>query len=304
MTIDILYISGLNILCIADLKSQANLIIDQALAPSTKKAYKRSMDLFHMFASSIGKSTKQCLKGKYIELWLAQLSSKGLRHNTIRSHLSAVRYHCTRHDIPHSLNSPRIRLLLKGLERNSATATTSAATMTTKHLKLLIKVSSALQNKKDHYQFIAMLAVAFYGFLRPSEYCITPSNHHLNWNNVQFSKKGKQVRLFLRSFKHSKGKSTIVLHPAKICCPIYWLKRYRSLFTNCHHTPLFDMTAKDFHRVLKNLCDTAKIKTKLTPHSLRHGGASWASKQGWPDARIKAHGRWRSDAYKRYVRAF
>ena len=176
--------------------------------------------------------------------------------------------------------------------------------MTTKHLKLLIKVSSGLQNKKDHYQFIAMLAVAFYGFLRPSEYCITPSNHHLNWNDVQFSKKGKQVRLFLRSFKHSKGKSTIVLHPAKICCPIYWLKRYRSLFANCHHTPLFDMTAKDFHRVLKNLCDTAKIKTKLTPHSLRHGGASWASKQGWPDARIKAHGRWRSDAYKWYVRAF
>ena len=295
---------NIDIVCILDLKSRANLIIDQALAPSTKKAYKRSMDLFQTFSASIGKSTQQCLKGKYIELWIAQLSSKGLHHNTIRSHLSAVKYHCTRYDIPHSLDSPRINLLLKGLAKSSTTTTASAAAVTTNHLKLLTKVSRALHNKKDHYQFIAMLAVAFYGFLRPSEYCITPSNHHLSWNDVQFSKKGKQARLSLRSFKHSKGKSTIVLHPAKICCPIYWLKRYRRLFAKCHRTPLFDITAKNFHGVLKNLCHTAKIKTKLTPHSFRHGGASWASKQGWPDARIKAHGRWRSDAYKRYVRAF
>ena len=262
------------------------------------------MDLFQTFASSIGQNTKKCFKGKYIELWLAQLSSKGLHHNTIRSHLSAVKYHCNRYGISHDLDSPRIHLLLKGLAKSSTKAPTSAPAATTSHLKLLSKVSGILHKKKDHYQFMAMLAVAFYGFLRPSEFCRTPADHHLNWRDVQFSKKGKQARLSLRTFKHSKGKSTILLQPAKICCPVYWLKRYRRLFVKCHRKPLFDMTAKDFHSVLKNLCDVAKIKTNLTPHSFRHGGASWASKQGWPDARIKAHGRWRSDAYKRYVRAF
>lgn len=39
----------------------------------------------------------------------------------------------------------------------------------------------------------------------------------------------------------------------------------------------------------------------LTPHSLRRGGASWASMQGWSDSRIRAYGRWSSNAFKKYV---
>ena len=37
-------------------------------------------------------------------------------------------------------------------------------------------------------------------------------------------------------------------------------------------------------------------------HSFRRGGAFHASERGVQDAVIKAHGRWRSDAYLRYVR--
>ena len=34
---------------------------------------------------------------------------------------------------------------------------------------------------------------------------------------------------------------------------------------------------------------------------LRRGGATWASLQGWSDSRIRAHGRWSSGAFKKYI---
>ena len=261
------------------------------------------MNLFRSFATTIGKTFRQCLKAKVVELWLTQLSSRGLNHTTIRSHLSAIKHHCIRYTIPHDLDSPRIHLLLKGLAKRSSRLPTPTAAVTTNHLTRLAKASKSLLTKKGHYQFMAIMAVAFYGFLRPSEFCTTPADYHLKWDDVQFSRKERKVRLTLRSYKHSKNQSTIVLEPARLCCPIYWLKRYRQMFAKYHCDPLFDISAKEFYTTLRNLCDATRIKSKLTPHSFRHGGASWASKQGWPDARIRAHGRWRSDAYKRYVRA-
>ena len=67
--------------------------------------------------------------------------------------------------------------------------------------------------------------------------------------------------------------------------------------------PLFDVTLQEFRATLEDVRLAASIRTHLTPHCFRHGGATWAANQGWPDARIKAHGRWKSDAYKRYVHA-
>ena len=131
--------------------------------------------------------------------FLILLRSRGSTWTELKSHLSALRHHCIRHNIPHSLHSPRLHLLLKGLARCSTKTPTSAAAVSTKHLRSLARVSKALHSSKDHCQLMAMMAVAFYGFLRPSEYCVTPSAHYLKWNDVQFSNKERFVRLTLRS---------------------------------------------------------------------------------------------------------
>ena len=180
---------------------------------------------------------------------LADTASKGLQHNTIKTHFSASRHHCIRHKIPHTIHSPRLHLLLKGLARCSTKTPVSAAGVSTKHLKSLARVSKVLHNNKDHCQLMAMMTVAFYGFLRPSEYCVTPSANHLNWNDVQFSHKKRYVRLTLRLYKHSKAKSIIQLQSKKICCPIYWLKKYCRMFAVCHSNPLFDMSANRFKAI-------------------------------------------------------
>lgn len=44
------------------------------------------------------------------------------------------------------------------------------------------------------------------------------------------------------------------------------------------------------------------IQSKLTLHSFRRGGATWYSEQGLTDAKLRALGRWKSEAYKCYVK--
>ena len=176
-----------------------------------------------------------------------------------------------------------------------------AATLS--HIIRLIKTAKACYHDKDYREIAAMITLAFFGFFRPSEYCITKANHNLRWKDVQFSRNKGSVKLSLRSYKHSRGQCKVYLSKVKECCPVEHLRKYRETFALSHGEALFNVTAKELVAKLKSLSTYAKIKTHLTPHSFRHGGATWASHQGWPDARIKAHGRWRSDAHKHYVHA-
>ena len=68
--------------------------------------------------------------------------------------------------------------------------------------------------------------------------------------------------------------------------------------------PLFDITTKEFREILEDLRQLAGIKSQITPHCFRVGGATWASKQGWSEARIQLHRRWKSGAHRIYIRSY
>ena len=67
--------------------------------------------------------------------------------------------------------------------------------------------------------------------------------------------------------------------------------------------PLFPVSTTEFAQVLSQCSEQANLKTKLTPHSFRRGGATWFSSNGMTDAKLKAYGRWSSNAYLCYVKA-
>lgn len=152
-----------------------------------------------------------------------------------------------------------------------------------------------------------MISLAFYAFLRPSEYCNTPSDHHLRMGDVKISKNKRYCYLRLRSFKHSTTPAIIGISEAwTTSVPICQsLQRYLDLHTNCSpNDPLFDMPVGKFRNLLTKVCKSLQIKKSITPHCFRHGGASWANKKGWSTARITAHGRWNSCAYNTYLKPY
>ena len=158
------------------------------------------------------------------------------------------------------------------------------------------RVTSGLYQNSWYRQWLLEF---FYWFLRPSECCITSSGHELKTGDINIT--DSQITLTLTTLKHSKGQVMVrinkVAGPAN---PVYRVSKY--LKVCCETVNTF------FHASYKTFCDefasvavVAGLQDNVTPHALRRGGATWASLQGWSDSRIRAHGRWSSGAFKKYI---
>ena len=288
---------------VAGLRKNRDRLIDQALAPSTRKVYAKQVEKFREFCKTMGDTVRQGLQGETAELWLTHLRMGGAAYGTVRSHLSAVRQYCLQHHIKSNLDTPRITLILKGIRKEQGQRRTVKNVVTLTQLRRLIKATRKVYGKGfQQRRFSAMMALAFFGFLRPSEYCLSAAGHGLLWKDVKFEKKLQSIKIVMRSYKHSLGERVIrVEATGGSCCPVQLLWKYKNLCVSRGSRPLFGMEARQFYVQLFRLVKAAKIRTHLTPHCLRHGGATWASSRGWSEARIKAHGRWSSNAYKLYV---
>ena len=219
--------------------------------------------------NKLGIKPNQAFQSNIIELYVTNLHKKETSLGSIRSHLAALRYYATINRLNKKLDSPQLKLLLRGIKRNSQKTTSNPKVVTLKHLSRLQTTSKKTLTRKEHYRFMAMASLAFYGFLRPSEYCRTNSNHHLKMNQAKISKQGTKIKTSLESYKHSKAKKLVIINHAKICSPVKYLKKYRNEYNIKNNTssrsPLFNITAEQFRKTLKDLCKKANIKTKMPP---------------------------------------
>ena len=125
-------------------------------------------------------------------------------------------------------------------------------------------------------------------------------------------KKGnvKALQLTLINYKHSDpGQNFVVyIYPESLCCPVQLLLQYVSL-RGYAPGPLFcwpdgtPITRTFFVTQLKaalkfNNLDCALYKA----HSFRIGAASWATAKGFSDPQIRLLGRWKSNAFLKYIR--
>ena len=95
-------------------------------------------------------------------------------------------------------------------------------------------------------------------------------------------------------------------------CPVEALQKFLQLrvrFANSPRTPLFlfkdysHLTRAKFLGLLHKICERAGLNSdNFKGHSFRIGAATSAAAKGLQDHLIQCLGRWRSDAYKTYVR--
>jgi site-specific recombinase XerD len=95
-------------------------------------------------------------------------------------------------------------------------------------------------------------------------------------------------------------------------CPIHWYKKY-SLLRDDNAKPFLHkkstlanwktshLSASTINSSFKKRLKTAGIKTHLTSHCLRAGGATAALEKGVELRLVKRHGNWRSDAVFAYI---
>ena len=162
-----------------------------------------------------------------------------------------------------------------------------------------------------------MYAVAFFAALRVSEIThrgIQPCQNIINTSQITFMKTGEgtvtALKIVLRNYKHcdSANPVDIFLYRERPICPVYLLSEYITIRGQLpgrllcwpHVSPIsrsFFVTALKEDLQFRDL-DNSHYKT----HNFRISAASWAAAKGISDTQIRDFGRWKSNAFLRYIR--
>ena len=280
---------------------------------STKLNYTRHWNRFINFLTLHNLQREFPYSPHLVTLFITYLHNKNLKVSSIRSHLTAI---AAVHKLFHKADPTSnyvVTRMLKGIENSAQKEYTSKLLPISLNLleELLVVLPTLLPNFEAKL-FRALFLLCYYCCLRVSEiaYCDN-SSHTLTLDN--FSIKTPPVPPFIKvsfySYKHSKEPCSIVLPPSsKSVCPVISLLDYISIRGD-HAGPLFTLrnklpvTRKHYVSTLKSVLSKLKVDpARYNTHSFRIGRATDLAKMGEPDHLIKNAGRWRSNAYLKYIR--
>jgi len=217
---------------------------------------------------------------------------------------------------------PRLERMLQGIKRDHNQPDRQPRTpLTRPHLLRIL-----LQLRSTEYNEIVIRAaftLAFAGFLRVGEFTYRQSDLELglafrNWfltkRSINLTTGGKHVELTLPAsktdpFRH--GIRLLIAASNHEACPVAAITRLTLIDTHRPPSaPLFCIGRREqlaFTReyVVQQLQGLA-IRSGLgqgawNGHSFMRGAATWAAEVGIPESQIQTLGRWKSDAYKRYI---
>jgi hypothetical protein len=229
---------------------------------------------------------------------------------TIKRHLAAIRnLHIINNFPDPAAHSLRISLVRRALSKQPAPLPlrlpVRAAT--------IHSIFARLDEDASNVLFKAAVSIAFFGFLRISEFSHgTQPQSCLPNEGVDIDNANRCVILILRRTKtdtENKGVTIRIYPTGNEICPVRHLARYlairppsiplAALFLHSNGAP---MPSSWFRRKLKLECEATGLLGNVNTHSLRIGAASEAAEKGIPDATIMKLGRWKSFAFTRYLR--
>lgn len=185
-------------------------------------------------------------------------------------------------------------------------------------LNRIIKSSTQLAvTQYQRCQFQTMCSTAFFAFLRIGEITYNapkdagvPLQVHQLAKLEDSSKCVVALKLTFGNLKHSYNQRpfSIILHRHNSCCPVKLLLDYlllrgnRSgpLFLNLDNSPVSRTIFAELLSLSLKACGLDS--TRYKGHSFRIGAASFAAERGMSDAQIRALGRWKSNAFLKYIR--
>ena len=250
--------------------------------------------------------------------YVGELDSVGVKSGTVSGHLSALRHFSLINGLGDPLvGCERLGMVKRGIARESAPAELRAAVVSHHILAFLDHLDLT---SFDDAMFFAMCCCGFFGFMRFSELtypdkggfigeeCLTVGD--ITWLPNRFD-------LFLKRSKTDRRNDGVIINFGlndTPVCPYKALKHYLNLRDgllppfNPASSPLFvELTGLPvrkawFAQRLADLAVLVGIEGKVTPHSLRIGAATAAWRAGFSDSQIQAMGRWKSQAFLKYLR--
>ena len=290
-------------------------LIHCSLKPSTLKAYKRSMSIYNEFVKNkLEQHPVFPVSEKNVGLFITHLFQIGLQYSTIQGHVTALGYF---HKI-YSHSDPTQNFFITKLMQGISKQLPAQDHRRPIDKKVLVSLLSVLpQCAKSNYlssMFASMFTLSYNVCLRVGEIaCSNNRDNVIQLDQLSCVTKGVSTVAYLlkfEDFKHSTDKPTMRINEQKDTgiCPVLSLTSYLKLRGSVEG-PLYIFQDKStvrrqhFANILeKCLTQAGYNKKDFGTHSFRIGRCTDMANEGFSDAQIKLVGRWKSDAFKRYIR--
>jgi len=247
-----------------------------------------------------------------VSLFIAHLHEIGLAPATISSHLSAISYYHIILDHPDPCDSPKIRRMLLGCRKLKNTKD-NRKPLLHKHINLLLNSNNHVFSDNAYVKVMikSLILLTYFGFFRMGE--LLPNSSATAKHVVQFSHVellSKSIRLVLHHSKTNNSSKPIVIliHKESPHCPVKSLREFLNI-RGSQPGPLFisaigaPLTIQAFRSNFKQLLQFSQLSTQhYKLHSFRIGACTQAILSGVSEADVMRMGRWKSHAFKRYIR--
>jgi len=286
------------------------------LAPSTQQTYRRAWQLYVEFSYIFGLAGLTFpVSISDLSLFIAFLDRKGLAPSTIATYTSAIGYQHKLFGLPDPTSAFVIQKLLQSTRYDRVTLDSRLPITIPLLIRLCHATTFTIFNLHQRLLFQCMMCVAFWVFLRIGE--ITgPGDKVIQLSDLSFTlQEGNAfsaAELVLRWYKHNRCGSPshvqLSAYNDTRICPVRSLLLYLQQRVP-KQGPLFmfsdgvTVSRTWFDNQLNKAVNFCGVDpTRYKGHSFRIGAATWAAAQGWSDAQIRHQGRWRSDAFRKYIR--
>ena len=293
-------------------------MLKSSLAPNSRITYRKAWEVYKNFALTILGSSGVNLVPISLSnliLFVAHLHTEKKAHATVVTYISAISHIHKMYEIPDPTQSFIIKKMLAGMHREGKFFDMRMPITVDILTRIIDSLAVTTQGQFNRTLYKAMFLTAFYGFMRIGE-ITAGSVHNIKMDSVSFLQaKNSNVAFTItfKSSKHSKGipfKIRINALKGDRNCPVKALENYlkvRGLLPG----PLFCNPAGEpvprfsFSSQLYTCLNYLGLSTKsYKGHSFRIGAATAYASKGFSDSQIRTLGRWRSNAFLKYIRIY
>ena len=295
-------------------------LLSASLRKSSVPTYQRAWKLYQEFQGSVyhQSTTSSPISPATLALFIAYLFERNYASSTVNTYVSALGYfhrlagHCD------PTKTFYIIEMLKGYGKLCHKLDSRLPITLPILVRMMQASNDVCVSQYQSYMFKAMCSMAFFAFLRIGEITVS-KRESFSSNLLQLGQVSRQcgqndevvsLVITFKNYKHNYNQNpfSIVLARQLNACPVksfldYFLLRGPSsgpLFINQEGLPVL---RSDFCKMLCSVVHLCNLDpTKYNGHSFRIGAATYAAEQGFSDTQIRQLGRWKSDAFKKYIR--
>lgn len=315
---------------LADIGVGVNSLLYLSIGANTRRMYQSGLNSYQDFLNhfSLRGNSTELSPFPTEEILLSYIfychEIKKVTYSTIKCYLSGIRFHFI---VSVGINPfkegggtlERLQIILRAVKKCQIPRPVKRLPITAPIITDMLRVltGSPTFGLAQDAMLAASITTAFFGFLRCGEFCMsnTNSGNFLAANDILWEPGYDGYTLRLRASKTDPFRKGVDIYISALgmdneLCPARHLKRYW-LLRKCSKVPMSGplfltgdcaLTRDCFINMTRSILQKAGYDSRsFSGHSYRAGGASSCSRANIQDHLIKVLGRWKSDAYQRYI---